>query len=634
MRRRSTRSFRNLAALLTFVLAVAILYFAREVLIPFTLAVLFAFLLAAPVRWVERLRVGRIPAVLVVMTAALGAVGLLGWVVGSQAAQLADNLPRYQDRIAAKIYRAKAALPFLKFTRAADQFSDAITAEPSAEAESVVIVNPGPPAAESQPATAAAPVPVKIVPTVRQSLSEVGAVLLPVVNPLVSFGIAVLLAAFFLTNREDLRDRVLHVFGRAHLGVTTAAVSDAAARVSKFIGAQALVNAVIGLAIGLGLYFMGLPNAVLWGLLAAVLRFIPYLGPFIAAAFPTILAAALFDSWAAPLMVIGWTVLVDSLSANLLEPWLYGVRTGVSPTGILVAFFVWTWLWGSIGLLLAAPITVCLVALGRHVAGFEILAILLGNEPVFEPKTRLYQRLLTQDRDEALQVVQRFARTATPAEVFDRVVLPAAAQITHDHEVGLLDAPRLEFVRGVLREVVDLVSGAEPAAAAAPEPEASAPPPGSFALLAPHGGPFDDLIPIILTRLARLEPEHVRVVSSATLAAEVIERVRRDQPAALVLTAIEPRSIDRELLIFKRLQQHAAPRPTHIGLFSDSGRGTRQRSRLRWAAGAVVHERLGPIAAALGTLQFAHRPESAANATNPADQPAAPPPRAVSAASF
>ena len=206
-------------------------------------------------------------------------------------------------------------------------------------------------------------------------------------------GIVIVLVVFFLVRREDLRDRFIHLVGKGHVTVTTQMLEDADTRVSRYLSMLFLVNVTFGISVGIGLYLIGVPNAILWGILAAALRFIPYIGPWIAAAMPIGLSMAISTGWVAPILTVGLFVVLELFSNNVLEPWLYGKNTGVSAVAVLVAAVFWTWLWGPVGLLLATPLTVCLLVVGKHVPQLSFLDILLGNEPVFEPKKRIYQRL-------------------------------------------------------------------------------------------------------------------------------------------------------------------------------------------------------------------------------------------------
>ena len=267
-------------------------------------------------------------------------------------------------------------------------------------------------------------------------------------------GIVVILVVFFLVRREDLRDRFIRLVGKGQATVTTQMLEDAATRVSRYLSMLFLINATFGIAVGIGLYLIGVPNAVLWGILAATLRFVPYIGPWIAAVAPICLAMAISTGWLAPILTLGLFVVLELFCGNVLEPWLYGKGTGVSAVAVLVAAVFWTWLWGIAGLLLATPLTVCLLVIGKHVPQLSFLDILLGNEPVFEPKRRVYQRLLAGDQEEATELVDDDLENRPLVEVYDTLLIPALALAETDWHRGELDEGRHKFILQSLKEMI------------------------------------------------------------------------------------------------------------------------------------------------------------------------------------
>ena len=269
-----------------------------------------------------------------------------------------------------------------------------------------------------------------------------------------TIGIVIVLVVFFLIRREDLRDRFIHLVGKGHVTVTTQMLEDAGARVSRYLSMLFLINVTFGISVGIGLYLIGVPNAILWGILAAALRFIPYIGPWIAAAMPIGLSMAISTGWVAPILTVGLFVVLELFSNNVLEPWLYGKNTGVSAVAVLVAAVFWMWLWGPVGLLLATPLTVCLLVVGKHVPQLSFLDILLGNEPVFEPKKRIYQRLLAGDQEEAAELLEDYLEHKPLAEVYDTVLIPALALAeTHWHR-GELNEGKHKFIMESLKEMI------------------------------------------------------------------------------------------------------------------------------------------------------------------------------------
>ena len=267
-------------------------------------------------------------------------------------------------------------------------------------------------------------------------------------------GIVIVLVVFFLVQREDLRDRFIHLMGKGHVTVTTQMLEDAGTRVSRYLSMLFLINVTFGISVGIGLYLIGVPNAILWGILATVLRFIPYIGPWIAAAMPLGLSMAISPDWFAPLLTVGLFVLLELFNNNLLEPWLYGKKTGVSAVAVLVAAVFWMWLWGPVGLLLATPLTVCLLVVGKHVPELSFLGILLGNEPVFEPMDRIYQRLLAGDQEEAAELFEDYLEHQPLVEVYDTVLIPALALAETHWQLGELNEGKHNFIMESLKEMI------------------------------------------------------------------------------------------------------------------------------------------------------------------------------------
>ena len=377
-----------------------------------TLAVLLSFMLSPVCDWLERHRLSRIPAVLVTAVLGFAALGLLVWIAVVQMTELAPKMPEYQANLQAKLHSANAyAIAALsKVTRAGRDIGQNLP-------ESDGLQEPQ--------GTSDRPYSVRVISSPASPLEVFGGVFGTVLGGLASAGIVIVLVVFFLIRREDLRDRFIRLIGKGQVTVTTQMLEDAGTRVSRYLSMLLLINATFGTAVGIGLYLIGLPNAVLWGILAATLRFIPYLGPWIAAAMPIGLAMAISTGWVAPLLTIGLFVVLELFSNNVMEPWLYGKRTGVSAVAVLVAAVFWTWLWGVVGLLLATPLTVCLLVIGKHVPQLSFLDILLGNEPVFEPAKRVYQRLVAGDQEEAAELVEDYCVHTT-----------ARRSLRHDVDLG------------------------------------------------------------------------------------------------------------------------------------------------------------------------------------------------------
>lgn len=451
------------------VLAIGGLYLGQDIFIPFALAILLSFALTPLVNWLRRLKLPRIAAVLIAVTLAFVLIGGIGFVVGRQIVQLASNLPTYQSTITQKIRSLQQTAPgggiVEKVTSTLEDLGKEISGEEKSEDK---------PAQASGPAlggTSQEPVTVRLEPPSPRPLEVIQTIVGPLLAPLATAGLVIIFVIFVLLEREDLRDRFIKLAGAGDLQKSTQAINDAAARVSRYLLMQLLVNLSYGIPIGIALYFIGVPNAVLWGLLAAVLRFVPYLGPFLAALFPIALAIAVDPGWTMLFWVVGLFLMAELVSNNVIEPWLYGSSTGLSSLAIIMAAIFWTTLWGPVGLFLATPLTVCLVVIGRYVPRLEFLGILLGSDPVLAPEERLYQRLLAGNLEEAVELAEDYVDEHSSREFYDNVGIPALRLAENDRQRSTTDTSYRRLVADtaicVVREVEDHVrekagSGDEP----------------------------------------------------------------------------------------------------------------------------------------------------------------------------
>lgn len=406
--------------------AVGGLYFGRDIFVPFALAVLLAFALWPLVQAFRRLKLPRVAAVIAAVMLAFVIIGGIAFVVGTQLVNLAGNLPRYQYNIREKVQSLQDTAPgggvFGRVMATVEGLSEDIAGE-----------EPKPsPTANAETGPEPNPVPVRVVPPAANPLELLRSVVGPLLGPLATAGIVVVFVVFVLLEREDLRDRFIRLVGAGDLQRSTRALDDAGGRVSRYLLMQLVINTTYGIPIGLGLWAIGVPNAVLWGLLAAVLRFIPYLGPFLAALFPLALAFAVDPGWTMLVWVIALFLSVELVSNNVMEPWLYGSSTGLSSIAIILAAVFWTTLWGPVGLFLSTPLTVCLVVIGRYVPQLEFLGVMLGNDPVLAPEERLYQRLLAGNLEEAVEFAEAYATEHSTLEFYDQVAIPALRLAEND----------------------------------------------------------------------------------------------------------------------------------------------------------------------------------------------------------
>ena len=443
-----------LSAVATAILAViiiAMLYFGREIFVPIALAILLSFVLAPLVGILQRIRVPRGLAVVGVVILAFAFIFAMGSLLATQLTQLAGDLPRYQSTISEKIQSfrdTKAGRGTLE--RASDMLKD-LSKEldkpkdaASARASTLIV---GPNATGTQ-----TPVPVEVRQPDPGALESLRALISPLVHPLATTGIIIIFVIFILLQREDLRNRLIRLAGSYDLQRTTAALDDAAGRLSRLFLTQLIVNGAFGLVIGVGLWLIGVPSAILWGILAAALRFVPYIGAVIAAAFPLALAVAVDPSWSMLLWTLGLFLIVEPVVGHVIEPMVYGHSTGLSPVAVVAAATFWTALWGPIGLVLATPLTVCLVVLGRHVDRLEFLDVMFGDRPALSPPEIFYQRMLAGDPTEAAEKAEQFLKERSLASYYDEVALKGLQLAQVDAERGALDQERLNKIRDAVSE--------------------------------------------------------------------------------------------------------------------------------------------------------------------------------------
>jgi len=422
----------------------AILYFARGILIPLAFAVILAFFLTPAVTLLKRAGVNRVPAVIVTVMMATAVVGFMGWVIANQLVEVAAQMPTYQENIHARI--AALHMPTSgALARAAESIKE-IGAELSE-----------PPATKTQQ-----PVPVSVVAPGTTEVQYIWSLATPFLAPIGSALVVLIFAVFVMIEKEDLRDRILRLAGTGQLNVMTEAIDDAATRVSRYLLMQLAVNVSFGLLTGTGLYVIGLPNPFLWGVVAGILRIIPYAGTLIAGALPLAFSLAVFQHWSQPLMVFALFAVIELITGNFLEPWLYGAHTGISSLALLVTTVFWGALWGPAGLILSTPMTVCLVVLGRYIPQLVFLHILLGDEPVLAPAEQLYQRLLAMDQGAARVVVDAFMKGAPLGQLYDTVLVPALGMAEQDRHRAAIDSTREEFLFLNMNELVAEFSEQEP----------------------------------------------------------------------------------------------------------------------------------------------------------------------------
>lgn len=606
----------HLHPLVAVVIVVAILFVAKTVIVPLALAVLLTFVLTPVVAAVQRLGLPRVPAALLTVFCTLVVFGGVGWVVGVQVHKLAQELPAHRGRIDAKIVGLRGSGEGA-FSGLLQMFREIGRGETKEEAAAEA-------SSAKQPSTKE-----RIVVAQSEeasSLTQLIAAAGPVFEPLAHAGLVIVLVVFMLIKREDLRNRVIGLLGHGRLTGTTRVLVDAAQRLSRFLLAQLLVNVGFGVLFGLGLFFIGVPYAVLWSFLTAVLRFVPYIGSWVAVAFPLILSFAIAPGWMQPVLVISFFAVVDLVTANVIEPLLFGRGTGVSPVALLVAAAFWTWVWGPVGLVLSTPLTVCLVVLGQHVPRLRVFALLLGDKPALEPHVSYYQRLLARDKEEAKAIAVVHAGQRGLESVYDDVLLPALELTRRDRKFGGLSAEDEGFVFEATKETLDQLA-AEPvqAAATATRPESEAGGEASKSTQKPAVWQAESVLvlgcpahheaeELSLSMLAQLlEPQgcRVEVISTKVLPAEVEARVEREKPALLFIAVLPPGGLVQARYLCKRLRKRLSDLPLVVGYWGGERHFDKILVTLRSAGASYVTTSLRQSRSQIIALVRADQPRAA-----------------------
>jgi predicted PurR-regulated permease PerM/methylmalonyl-CoA mutase cobalamin-binding subunit len=567
--------------LLAFV--VAALYFGRSVFVPIALATLVTFLLSRLVTRLERW-IGRIAAVLVTVIAMFSIFAGASWVIGRQVIDLADKLPDYQANIVAKIRSLKlpAAGPLARFSSSVHVLQSELAAPSPAPSTDRTRDD----SSTRTPPPVASPIPVKIIEgrsAIPQLMQET---LSAILSPLGTAALVLLLVIFMLLKREDLRGRLIRLVGQGRISTTTRAMEDAGRRVSRYLSTQFLVNTCYGICVAIGLQFIGVPNAALWGVLAGVLRFIPYVGPWAGALLPVVLSFAISSSWFTPLMTISLFIVLEAIVSNVVEPWLYGANTGVSPIALIISAVFWTWLWGPVGLVLSTPLTVCLAVIGRHVPRLEFLGTLLSEDQALAPHEEFYHRLLSFSTDTAEEFATKYLETESLTSFYDKVLIPAIAAVEIDAHSGSLVAEQRTSALQRIHEIIDDFSGWEASGNDKDEQKSDdvigvAPRIGSRVLCLPAGAYRDELAGEMLAQLLRKQGFEAENLPARLKDEELIDRTLEIQPECICVSVLPPTSIAQARHLCSAIRERFGSVTILLGAWSGRFDAEKLRERLR-----------------------------------------------------
>lgn len=601
-----TRSESDDSRLLSLAVAVVIittLYVAREILIPIAAAILLSFILAPAVRFLRRIRLGRVPSVVVAVALALGVIVALGGLIGTQVSQIAIEIPRYSITIEQKVTALRSSM-VVQLTESFGTMGKRLqraASEPPPAAD---------PARQPAPVTTEPkPLPVELHPPALTPLQIIEQILLPIVAPLATIGIMFIVAVFVLLQQTDLRDRFIRLFGLRDQHRMTTALGDAGTRLSHYLLTLLGLNVAFGVLIVLGLLVIGVPNPLLWGALAGLCRFVPYIGALIAGILPTVFAAAVDPGWTMAMATAALFVISETVMGQFVDPLVYGRSTGLSPVSVIVMTIFWSWIWGPVGLILSMPLTVCLLVLGRHVPRLTFLEVLMGDRPALTPVEGFYQRILANDLDETQYHAEAFLKDHPLSDYYDDVVLPGLRLAAHDAERGVLTPRQLTQIQQtmprLLKELDDRYDAA--AVAAAPIPD-TAPQTASVGandeVVLPHPASASASDPAIilcvsgrevldkpatdmLAQLLRHGGMHARAVTYVATSREAIADLDVAGVAMVCITYLQLSGNPAHLrYLIRRIRGRLPAVPVLVGLWPTDDLISSQEDRLLMAVGA------------------------------------------------
>ncbi len=577
--------------LLLAALIILTVYFARDLLAPMAFALVLNFLLAPAVALLERWRLSRAVSVVLVILIFFSGLAVTGWVVARQLVHVAELLPDYRDNIQAKLdslhtpiggAAGKAINSLEEMTEELSTHANA-TIVPPAVPEAVLptvrrrrLQQPAPEAGlPNKNATPQQPTPVQVIEPPVSVASYLQEIFSPILRPLAACGIVMVFTVYMLINHEDLRNRLLLLAGMGRLSLMTQALRDAAERISTYLVWQFVTNVLFGLLFGIGLSLIGVPDATLWGALAAILRYIPYVGTGIAGLLPVIFSVAIFPHWRQVFEIVGLYGALEFTTANFFEPWLYGSRTGISSLALLASAIFWTLLWGWPGLVLATPLTVCLIVMGRHVPQLRFLHILLGEDAELAPEAKFYERMLAMDQNEAHSIADRFLSQRPLIDFYDAVLLPALGLMEQDRHRGSFDEARGNYLLLSATELVAELSEYKAEAGNAPAGNATVPvayeseaqQKRAPIICIPAGDPADELSAMVLAQLLEQSFHNTLLLPTESVTPEILERLGQDSGTILCISAMPPFVFTQTRTLCQRIREQLPENRILIGLW-------------------------------------------------------------------
>lgn len=545
--------------MLIIAVVLVVLSVAQSICIPLALAGLLTFVLAPLATRLERW-IGRVASVAGVLLLVTACTGLVGYVLSQQVIDFATKLPQYHAGIQKKVeaFRTATSGQYDRLTRAVEE----ITRELPGVQESV---QPSPDPSEGK----AAPVSVTVVDPDSDVKGAVQSAAAHILDAFTLIGLVLLLTIFMLLNRNDVRSRILRLVGEGRINLATSAMAETGTRVFHYLAMQLCINIGFGVAVAIGLYAIGLPNAPLWGALATTLRFIPYVGPWIAAALPVLLALAVSDGWTMVILTVSLFIVLELLTNNVAEPLLYGASTGISPLALILAAVFWAWMWGGIGLILATPLTVCLVVMGRHIPRLSFLSILLSDQEPLLPHQECYHRLLRGDLTEATTLVERQVEKGSLTTLYDEVLVPVLVTAENGHDLDELDRERRAVLHQGVRDLLDDLALRDAHSVLAfqkiGENDVNATPRRICCL--PVRALRDELAAMMMTHILRQRGCDARELTAKLTASEMVEEVAQDLPDALCISVVSPSAVVHARNLCMKLLSRFPTLPVVIGFW-------------------------------------------------------------------
>jgi predicted PurR-regulated permease PerM len=605
-RRANRRSWDGLVTIAVFMASMICLYVARAILIPIAFAILLSFLLSPLVTGLEKRYIGRVWAVVVVVLVAGVFVAGFGWLVWQQTVSLARDLPSYQSNIRNRIADLRALTQGAPFARAAKSLKEAADNDESPQA-----------AEDADESASRRAMPVRIVTAEDEQLTDlqsIATMIAPLLGPLPSVALVVVLVSFMLIRREDLRNRMLGLIGQGHITLASKAIDEAGQRISRYLLMQLLINGCFGLGISIGLYLIGVPYAIFWGSLAGVLRYVPYVGPWLGALLAIAMSLMIFESWLQPLLVIGLFGILELATNLVLEPRLYGRSIGMAEVPFIIAVAFWTWIWGPVGLVLATPLTVCLAVLGKNVPQLKFLDALLGDGQGLAPEVTFYQRLISQDQDEATDIAEEYLESTSIDQVCDELLIPALTNARQALRDDLLTKEEFDFVVASTREILEQLTFAQSRDVTRfPDTDESSH--SRLQIVAcPVHDEADEVGLLIFRQLLDPRVCDLDLSSSHRLAAELVEFVDQARPAVVCLAAIPPGGLAKARLYCKRLRARFDDLKIVVGLWGLTADVERSRTQLLEAGadfvGTTLAETRGQLVQLVALVSAADRTEA------------------------